>query len=204
MTRRRKESFTLTASYTDDSPLPPGAPRSLGSWRVQVPAKYSSEPAKVKVRWRYPKPYKQNPRNRDVSQRCCAGLGSSDLAPWLRAELCFVTSAFTFISKWQNWRAGMVQKWQNICGFISATMTFHAASSRNALDVEPLELEPLISNPTFNPKSYPNLIEFLQVRVSLNLHGLVSVDSATAVEEEEYEETVKPSPKVRNPNAGPE
>ena len=37
----------------------------------------------------------------------------------------------------------------------------------------------------------------IKVRISLNLHGLVTVDSATIVEEEEYEETIKkPAPKV--------
>lgn len=47
----RAEAFTLTATYTDDSPLPAGADRHIATWTVgPPPSKKSSDPAKLKVR----------------------------------------------------------------------------------------------------------------------------------------------------------
>lgn len=47
----RTESFKLTASYTDDSPLPQGADRHIATWTVgPPPSRKTSDPAKLKVR----------------------------------------------------------------------------------------------------------------------------------------------------------
>lgn len=47
----RKEGFTLTASYTEDSPLPEGFERQIAVWKVAAPpgSKGGAE-AKLKVR----------------------------------------------------------------------------------------------------------------------------------------------------------
>ena len=47
----RSESFKLTASYTEDSPLPQEADRHIATWSVgPPPSRKTGDPAKLKVR----------------------------------------------------------------------------------------------------------------------------------------------------------
>jgi hypothetical protein len=66
---RRNQQFTLTAAYTEDSPLPAGCDRTIGTFTVGPPPRVPSEgeakaKLKVKVRGRrgMPRPPRAAPR----------------------------------------------------------------------------------------------------------------------------------------------